>query len=367
MAIPFLELKPAYLELKDQFDEAYHRVMDSGWYLLGQETEAFEEEYACFCGVQHCITVANGLDALILSLRAYGIGPGDEVIVPSHTFIATWLAITQVGAIPVAVEPDPTTYNINPANVESAITQKTKAIIPVHLYGQPADMDLIMSIAEREDLIVIEDAAQSQGAFYKNRRSGSLGHAASHSFYPGKNLGAFSDGGAVTTNDASLAIRIKKLRNYGCQIKYDHELLGVNSRIDELQAAFLRIKLRHLDAWNDRRTKLADLYRNTLKEPSELVLPKVPAFAKSAWHLFVVQHPDRVGLQRHLRDSDIGTLIHYPVPPYLNGAYQHLNIHAGAFPHTEKLANRILSLPISPHHNEEEINTVCEAIKRFVS
>jgi dTDP-4-amino-4,6-dideoxygalactose transaminase len=243
MKVSFLELKPTYLEFKDEFDAAYHRVMDSGWYLLGKELEAFESEFAQYCETKYCFGVANGLDALHLIVRAYGIGAGDEVIVPSNTFIATWLAVSYAGATPVPVEPDPITYNLDPNRIEAAITPRTRAIMPVHLYGQPADMDLIYEIARKHKLKVIEDSAQAQGARYKGRRTGGLGDAAGHSFYPGKNLGAFADAGAVTTNDQELADRVRTLRNYGSKVKYHYEAQGINSRMDELQAAFLRIKL----------------------------------------------------------------------------------------------------------------------------
>ncbi len=365
--IKFLDLKDPYLELKPEFDEAYHRVMDSGWHLLGKETNAFEEEYAQYCGVDHCITVANGLDALVLTLRAYDIGPGDEVIVPSHTFIATWLAVTQIGATPVSVEPDMATYNLDPEKIEQAITKQTKAIMPVHLYGQPADMDPILAIAEKHQLAVIEDAAQSQGALYSERRSGALGHAASHSFYPGKNLGAFSDGGAVTTNDAEIANQVRMLRNYGSQVKYDHELLGVNSRIDELQAAFLRIKLRYLDEWNGRRKKLATQYLSLLKDVPEITLPKVHSLVDPVWHLFVIRHPERERLQTFLREEGIGTLIHYPVPPEKSNAYKKATFRSASVQIAEELAATVLSLPISPHHSEGEVEKVCDAIRAFTS
>ncbi|MDG2012553.1 MAG: DegT/DnrJ/EryC1/StrS family aminotransferase, partial [Pirellulaceae bacterium] len=347
---------------KEEFDEAYHRVMDSGWYLLGKETEAFEEEYARFCGVDHCVTVANGLDALVLTLRASGIGPGDEVIVPSHTFIATLLAVTQVGATPVPVEPDLATYNIDVTKIEQAVTSKTKAIIPVHLYGQPADMDPIMSIAEQHQLAVVEDAAQSQGAYYKGRRSGSLGHAAAHSFYPGKNLGAFSDGGAVTTNDKSIASEVRKLRNYGSQIKYQHEVAGINSRTDELQAAFLRIKLEHLDRWNARRQKIAEYYLHELCAAPELILPKVAEGTLPVWHLFVVRHAKRDQIQNLLKQQAIDTLIHYPIPAHCAQAYHHLEIPNGSFPIVEELSNSVLSLPIGPHQSSESTETIIQAI-----
>src|SRR5664280_2839469 len=264
MKVPFLELKPAYNELRDELDAAYHRVMDSGWYLLGNEIESFETGFAKYCEAGHCVAVGNGLDALHLILRAYDIGAGDEVIVPTNTFIATWLAVSYAGATPVPVEPDKATYNINPAKIEAAITGKTKAIMPVHLYGQPADMDPILEIADKYRIKVIEDAAQAHGARYKKKRVGGLGDAAGFSFYPGKNLGAFGDGGAVTTNDPIIAEKVRQLSNYGSQVKYSHNIKGFNSRLDEIQAALLRVKLRHLDEWNARRRKTVSYTHLTL-------------------------------------------------------------------------------------------------------
>ena len=372
MKVPFLELKPTYLELKDEFDAAYHRVMDSGWYLLGRELEAFESEFAQYCGVKHCLGVGNGLDAIHLILRGYDIGPGDEVIVPSHTFIATWLGVTFAGATPVPVEPDPRTYNLDPALVEAAITPRTRAIMPVHLYGQVADMDPILEIARRYKLKVVEDAAQAQGARYKGRRAGSLGDAAAFSFYPGKNLGAFSDAGAVTTDDAELADRVKTLRNYGSKIKYQHEEAGLNSRMDELQASFLCVKLRHLDEWNERRSKIAEIYLSQLSTlNSQLILPHVPEWAESVWHLFVIRHPQRDALQQKLTDAGIGTLIHYPVPPHLSGAYSSEmlkfrnteTLKHCCLPIAEQLANTVLSLPIGPHLTFEQAGRVVAVVK----
>jgi len=365
LKVPFLELKPTYDELRDELDAAYHRVMDSGWYLLGNELAAFESEYATYCETEHCIGVANGLDALQLTLRAFDIGPGDEVVVPSHTFIATWLAVTQVGATPVPVEPDLQTYNLDTRLIEASITSRTKAIIPVHLYGQPADMDPIIEIATRHNLVVIEDAAQAQGARYKGRRVGSLGHAAAHSFYPGKNLGAFADGGGITTSDAGLAQRLRSLRNYGSPVKYHYQEPGFNSRLCDLQAAFLRVKLNCLDQWNDRRKQIAKAYHSALSSlascNSTLALPFVPDWADPVWHLFVVQHPQRDQLQRSLAAKGIGTLIHYPVAIHRSQAYS--NFSEFNLPIAEELANTVLSLPISPQLSINQANEVVSVLR----
>jgi dTDP-4-amino-4,6-dideoxygalactose transaminase len=373
MIVPFNDFTSSYNELKAELDESYARFMRSARYVLGNEVEAFEREYSAYCGVKHCIGVGNGLDAMHLVLRAWEIGPGDEVIVPSNTYIATWLAVSYAGATPVPVEPDPITYNLNPELVERAISQRTKAILPVHLYGQTADMDPILQIAERRGLMVLEDAAQAQGARYKSRRAGSLGHAAGHSFYPTKNLGAFGDAGAVTTDNSQLADKVRMLRNYGSKQRYFNETKGINSRLDELQAAFLRIKLRYLDCWNERRQQIANLYLSNLRKINpELVLPHVPKWATPAWHLFVVRHPKRDELQRHLTSEGIGTLIHYPVPPHLSGAYNHSSnplresCHLD-FPLAEEIANTVLSLPIGPHVTREQVDAVLSAIRAFGS
>lgn len=366
MKVPFLDLKAAYLELKDELDAAYQRVMNSGWYILGEEVEAFEREFAEYCGVKHCIGVGNGLEALHLILRGYGIGAGDEVIVPANTYIATWLAVSYAGATPVPVEPNLQTYNIAPENIEAAITEKTKAIMPVHLYGQPADMDAINRIARNYDLKVIEDAAQAHGAKYKGKRAGNLGDAAGFSFYPGKNLGAFGDAGAVTSDDDALVEQIKMLRNYGSKVKYYNEIKGFNSRLDPLQAAFLRVKLKHLDQWNTRRTRVAAHYFENLAGIAELTLPFVSEATEPAWHLFVARSPQRDKLQRHLENAGIGTLIHYPLPPHLCSAYEDLNLSDAAFPITETIAATVFSLPISPHADNREINYVCCSIKSFL-
>ena len=362
MKVPFLDFTAPYEELKTELDEAYFRFMRSAWYVLGREVEAFEQEFAGYCGVKYCVGVGNGLEALHLILRAYHIGPGDEVIVPSNTYIATWLAVSHAGAVPVPVEPHPGTFNINPGKIAAAVTTKTKAIMPVHLYGQPADMDPIMSIARKHGLKVIEDNAQAQGARYKGRRTGSLGDAAGNSFYPGKNLGAFGDAGAVTTDDDELAEKVRTLRNYGSKKKYYNEVKGYNSRLDELQAAFLRVKLKKLDEWNGRRRNMAALYLTELGGAANLTLPFVPEWAEPAWHLFVVRHPKRNALQQKLAAADIGTLIHYPVPPHLSGAYSDGKWSRDSFPMAEELSDTVLSLPMGPHLAKEPARFVAAEV-----
>lgn len=361
--VPFLDLKAGYYELKEELDAAFRRTMESGWYILGKEIETFEEEYAEFCGVKYCVGVSNGLDALHIILRAMNIGAGDEVIVPGNTFIGSWLAISYAGARPVPVEPDPETYNIDPKRIESVITTRTAAIMPVHLYGQPADMDPILEIARRHGLKVIEDNAQAQGGVYKRHRTGSLGHAAGTSFYPGKNLGAFGDGGAVTTNDSALAERIRILRNYGSKKKYYNELKGFNSRLDELQAALLRVKLRKLDEWNNRRRIVARQYIEALGGLREIELPFVPDWANPVWHIFVIRHPKRDALQQRLIDAGITSLIHYPVPPHLSAAYGDLHLPKGSLPITERLADTLLSLPIGPHLTNADCKEVIDCLR----
>lgn len=365
MNIPFLDLKAPYLELKNELDEAYKRVMESGWYILGKECETFEKEFADYCGTKHCIGVGNGLEALHLILRAYGIGEGDEVIVPANTYIATWLAVSHAGAKPVPVEPDEKTYNINSALIGQAITKKTKAIIAVHLYGQPADMDSINILAKKYDLKVIEDAAQAHGAKYKGRRAGSLGDAAGFSFYPGKNLGALGDGGAVTTDDSVLAEKVKLLRNYGSRLKYHNEIKGYNSRLDELQAAMLRTKLLKLDEWNTRRCGVAQIYLQKLQNCNDLLLPYMPERVEPVWHLFVLRHPKRDILQHYLTKAGIGTLIHYPIPPHMSEAYSELGYRKGDFPITEKIAESIISVPIHPQLSQDNISQICNILDEF--
>lgn len=360
--IPFLDLGAAYQELKTEIDAAVHRVLDSGWYILGPEVEAFEAEWAAYCGAGNAVGLANGLDALTLALRALDVGPGDEVIVPSNTYIATWLAVSAVGARPVPVEPVPATHNIDPSRIEAAITRATKVLLPVHLYGQPADMDPIMELAQKHGLAVVEDAAQAHGARYKGRRIGGHGDVVCWSFYPGKNLGGFGDGGAVTTNRVDLADRIRVLRNYGSREKYVNEVQGVNSRLDPLQAAVLRAKLPHLDVWNKRREAIAVAYNEGLRG-TRLILPHAPEYADPVWHLYIVGTHDRAGLQASLAAAGVGTLIHYPIPPHLQAAYAGLDIAAGSLPLSEQLAGDVLSLPMGPHLGEEQARAVIAAVR----
>lgn len=362
MNVPFINLNAAYAELQEELTAAYQKVMASGWYILGPEVENFEAAFASYCESRHCISVGNGLEALCLILRALDVGTGDEVIVPAHTFVATWLAATQVGAIPVPVDADEQSCNISVEEIEAAITPRTKAIIAVHLYGHPADMDAINEIAARHDLKVIEDAAQAHGSRYKGRRTGSLGHAAGFSFYPTKNLGAFGDAGAITTNDDNLAGRIRALRNYGSVKKYEHDIKGGNSRLDELQAAFLSVKLAKLDEWNARRRQVAESYVRRLSDLSTISLPDISGEAQTAWYLFVIRSSKRAALQEHLKRAGIETLIHYPVPPHLTKAFAPLKLRKGSFPVAERLADQILSLPFGPHMTGTEVDRVADAI-----
>lgn len=361
MNIPFLDLAPTYLANKSEIDAALLRVATSGRYLLGTELANFEGNFARYCETAHCAGVANGLDALHLALRALGIGGGDEVLVPSVTFIATWLAVSQCGATPVPVEPDLSTYNMDPARLEAAITARTRAVIPVHLYGQPADMDAINAVAHKHGLAVVEDSAQSHGARYKGRKTGGLGHLSAWSFYPGKNLGAMGDGGAVTTNDSALDATVRMLRNYGSREKYLNEAKGLNSRLDEIQAAVLDAKLRSLDRLTDERRAIAARYTRGLAG-LPLVLPHVPSWAEPAWHLFVVRHADRDRLQASLSDQGIGTLIHYPVATHLQRAYAQLGLQAGSLPIAELVHREVLSLPIWPGMTDDQVDAVIEAL-----
>lgn len=362
--IPFLDLKGVNAELGSEILDAVTRVIENRSYVLGDEVTNFEHEFASYTETNHCIGVGNGLEALRIGLKALGVGSGDEVIVPAHTFIATWLAVSQCGAQPVPVEPTLGTRNINTDAIEQAITPRTRGIIPVHLYGQSADMDPILDIAEARGLFVFEDAAQAQGARYKGRRCGGQGAICAWSFYPGKNLGALGDAGALTTNDERLADRIRKLGNYGSTRKYIHELKGGNSRLDAIQAAVLSVKLAHLDVWNERRTILANRYLKNLADQVDLHLPKVPEWADPVWHLFTVVTKHRDALQAHLEKSGIQTLIHYPVPPHKTAAYCD-DMDWGELPVAERIADSILSLPIGPHLKKDHVGLVCDAVREF--
>jgi dTDP-4-amino-4,6-dideoxygalactose transaminase len=360
VSVPFLDLAAAHAELREQLDAAWHRVVDSNRFVLGSECEAFEREFAELCEASHCAGVSNGLDALRLVLEGYGVGAGHEVIVPSHTFVATWLAVAQVGATPVPVEVRPDTFNIDPERVEAAIGPRTAAIVAVHLYGQPADVDPLAELARAHDLRLIEDAAQAHGALYRGRRVGGLADAAAFSFYPGKNLGALGDGGAVVTDDAELAERVRALRNYGSSERYRHDLRGTNARLDELQAALLRVKLARLEDWNERRHALAARY---LAELEGVALPHVPAWAEPVWHLFAVLHPARDQLQARLAQAGVETLIHYPVPPHRSGAFAGLGHATGSLPIAERIGREQLSLPMGPHLTGAQAEQVIAAVK----
>lgn len=369
--ISFLDLKKVNASYREELISAAERVIDSGWYILGAELDAFESEFASYCDVKHCVGVGNGLDALALVLRAWKemgrLKDGDEVIVPSHTYIATCLAVTDCGLQPVLVEPDASTYNICPRNIEAAVTSKTRAIIAVHLYGQLAPMREIMALAEKHGLLVLEDAAQSHGASLDSRRAGSFGHASGFSFYPGKNLGALGDAGAVTTNDGDLARIVRALGNYGSERKYENAYQGVNSRLDEIQAAMLRVKLKYLDAEAARRREIAGVYTSRISHP-EISLPitkdaKQRALASHVFHLFVIRTPRRDALQAHLSERGVQTLVHYPIPIHRQRAYAAWNSTKLAL--TEALASEVLSLPISPVMSDEEVDEVIDACNAF--
>lgn len=362
--IPFLDIKAAYEELRREIDQAVNRVLESGWYIQGPQCQAFEEEFAAYCEAEHCVGVGNGLAALQLALLAMGVGPGDEVIVSSNTFIATWLAVTFAGATPVPVEPDARTHNLDPTRIDAAITDRTKVVLPTHLYGQPAHLDAIHEVARGRGLKVLEDAAQAHGARYNGRRIGAHSDAVAWSFYPAKNLGALGDGGAVTTNDHGLAGRVRALANYGSRLKYVHEVRGYNSRLDPLQAAVLSAKLPHLDKWNERRRKVAARYLDGLSH-AEVTLPAVPNWAEPVWHQFVIRSRHRDALARHLAGHGIETLIHYPTPPHLQQAYADLGFAPGSFPIAEQLANEVLSLPMGPHLTADGLEEVVAGVSSF--
>ena len=363
MKVPFLDLAASYEELRERAEPAMLASLRSGWYILGSSVEKFEAEFAAYCGAKHAIGVGNGLDALRLALIAVDVGPGDEVLVPSNTFIATWLAVTQCGAIPVPVEPDERTHSITADAVQRAITPRCKAVIPVHLYGMPADMDRILQVAANHGLKVIEDAAQAHGARYNGTRIGAHGDAAAWSFYPGKNLGAVGDGGAITTNDDNVADQLRMLRNYGSREKYRNEALGINSRLDPVQAAFLSVKLEVLDEWNMRRAAIAKRYSEELSVTG-LVLPSVPGWADPVWHLYVVRHDDRRAFSERLAALGVSTQVHYPIPPHAQGAYSFMELSDDDLPMASRLARQVISLPIGPQISEKQVDHVIQTVKQ---
>lgn len=365
MRVPFADLKSIHAALDSEMASAFQRVMESGWYVLGREVENFEIEFARYCGVNYCIGVGNGLDALTLMLQAYRVGFGDEVIVPANTYIATWLAISRSGATIVPVEPDEHSFNIDPSKIESSITPKTVAIMPVHFYGRPAEMSEINVLAKKYGLLILADAAQAHGALYKNNPICALSDASATSFYPGKNLGAVGDAGAILTNDREIAEKVKKLRSYGSSVKYRHTDIGVNSRLDELQAAFLRAKLPYLDAWNECRIDIARQYSQSLKEFPSLECPlfQLNADIKSVWHQYVIKHKERDRLQQHLLEMGVETMIHYPVPPYRQKCYA--DRFWPSLPLTDVITSDILSLPIFPTLRKEDVAYVIESIRSF--
>jgi len=364
MKIPFVSFKPMEKELDSELRSAFERVYSASWYIEGKEDAAFEKSFAEFCGVNYCVGCGNGLDALMLALKALGIGEGDEVIVPSNTYIATALAVTYVGATPVFVEPKIETFNIDPERIESAITDRTKAIMPVHLYGQACDMDKIIKIAKKHNLYVVEDCAQAHGAEYKGRRVGSFGDVAGFSFYPGKNLGALGDAGAMVTNNREIADKVRALGNYGSDYKYHHIYKGNNSRLDELQAAFLSAKLPHMDKINEERRRIADRYLNEINN-SKIILPTVEKDMVPVWHIFGIRCAERSTLEEYLNDKAIGTNKHYPIPMHLQECYKDLGYNEGDFPIAEEISKTELSVPMYYGMTDEEIQYVIDAINEF--
>ncbi len=362
--VPFVDLRAQYRAIKEEIDEAVERVINNAAFILGPEVERFEEEFAAYCGARFCVGVSNGTAAIQLALMASGLGAGDEVIVPANTFFATAEAVSTASATPVFVDADPLSYTIDPDKIEAAITEQTRAIIPVHLYGQAADLDPIFEIAERHNLLVIEDAAQAHGASYRERRVGALGHAGCFSFYPGKNLGAYGEGGAVVTNDEEVARRVRALRDHGSERKYHHDTIGYNFRLEGIQGAVLSVKLKHLDDWNNLRRAHAARYNELLKD-CDIVLPREMPYARHVYHLYVVQVEARDALQQHLAEAGIQTGIHYPVPIHLQPAYAAHELKEGAFPESEAQARRVLSLPMFPELTDEQISQVAEAIQSF--
>jgi dTDP-4-amino-4,6-dideoxygalactose transaminase len=368
MPVPFVDLQAQYRSIKAEVDAAIQRVLDTSAFVLGREVETFEAAFAEYVGARECVGVSNGTDALHLALLACGVGPGDEVIVPANTFFATPEAVSAAGATPVFADCDPVTYNIDAAKVEAAVTARTRAVIPVHLYGQPADLDAVGAVAERHNLIVIEDAAQAHGARYKGRRVGALARAGCFSFYPGKNLGAYGEGGAVVTDDAEVARRLRLLRDHGSSVKYRHEIVGFNSRLEGIQAAVLSVKLKHLDGWNESRRRHAARYREmlgALEEAGALSLPREAGYAEHVYHLFVVQTSARDELQRYLAAAGVHTGIHYPTPAHLQPAYAALGHAAGDFPEAERQARRVLSLPMFAELTERQLRYVAHAFEDF--
>lgn len=365
MKVPFVSFAPMHSEIRTELDDAYSRVIDKNYFIHGEECTLFEEEFAEFCGAKYCVGVANGLDALFLILKAMGISSGDEVIVPSNTYIATALAVSNTGALPVFVEPDINTYNIDVNCIEQKITSRTKAIIAVHLQGRAADMDEINRIAQKHNLRVIEDAAQAHGARYKGKRVGSIGDAAGFSFYPGKNLGALGDGGCVTTNDKEIADRVRSLGNYGSDYKYHHIYKGVNSRLDELQAAFLNVKLDRLDYWNEERRKIAEKYFAGITNPLVTLPLKSDDIFEHIYHVFVIRCKERDKLEEYLNSKGIGTVKHYPIPMHRQLAYKDLGISEGELPIAEEISRTVLSLPMYYGMTDEEIQYVIDAINKF--
>lgn len=360
--IKFLDLHKINERFRSEIDSKLKEVLDSGWYLLGEQNKVFESNFAKYCGTKHCIGCANGLEALTLIIRAYGFGAGDEIIVPANTYIASILSITENGCTPVLVEPDINTYNINPDLIEEKINEKTKAIMVVHLYGQAVQMEKIWNLAKKYNLKVIEDSAQAHGAMYQGKRTGNLSDASGFSFYPGKNLGCLGDGGCVTTNDDELAEKIRAIRNYGSHIKYHNIYKGINSRLDEIQAAVLDVKLKYLDNDNNRRREIAEYYKQNINNP-EIILPETYEDNAHVWHIFAIRTKNREKLQQYLKDNEIQTMIHYPIPPHRQECYKEWNNLS--FPVTEQIHNEILSLPMSPVLTDEELDTICSVINNF--
>jgi dTDP-4-amino-4,6-dideoxygalactose transaminase len=365
MKIPFLNFTPMHAPIKQEIMQAFEAFYDSNWYVLGDKVKQFETEYAQFNQTEYAVGISNGLDALHIALMTLGIGKGDEVIVPSNTYIATALAVSYVGATPIFVEPIIETYNIDPTKIEAVINSKTKAIMPVHLYGQACEMEAIKAIATKHNLFIIEDNAQSQGASYNNIFTGAWGDINGTSFYPGKNLGALGDAGAITTNNKDLAHKAMVLRNYGSQKKYYNEVIGHNMRLDECQAAMLSVKLKYLNTWTEERKQIANWYFDALSDVNQIILPKTASKASHVYHLFVIRTNKRDELQKHLTENEIGTLIHYPIPPHLQQAYAHLGHQEGDFPIAEEIANTCLSLPMWPGITKEMVERISIVIKQY--